>query len=177
MRNVTHGSEVAYLLINVDDIILTASSKDLLQRIIPSLHKEFDMTDPWGLLISFGIAVTLDSTSMFFSQNKYALELLDSAHMASCNLTRTSVDIKPNPCLDGIHVSDPTLYRSLKGDLQYLIFTHPRISYAVQHACLHMHDPREPRFAVVKRFLCYVVVTRDFGLQLYASSTVTCSIF
>ncbi|GJW66736.1 ribonuclease H-like domain-containing protein [Tanacetum coccineum] len=40
-----HGSEVAYLLIYVDDIVLTASSMDLLQRIISSLNKEFDMTD------------------------------------------------------------------------------------------------------------------------------------
>ncbi|GJT77619.1 ribonuclease H-like domain-containing protein [Tanacetum coccineum] len=39
------GSEVAYLLIYVDDIILTASSITLLQQIISSLHSEFDMTD------------------------------------------------------------------------------------------------------------------------------------
>ncbi|GJR03237.1 reverse transcriptase domain-containing protein [Tanacetum coccineum] len=81
--------------------------------------------------------------------------------MASCNLTRTPVDTKPNLGLDGVHVSDPTLYRSLKGDLQYLIFTRPHISYVVQHACLHMHDPREPRFAVVKRFLCYGPSTKS----------------
>ncbi|GJZ67908.1 ribonuclease H-like domain-containing protein [Tanacetum coccineum] len=40
-----HGAETAYLLIYVDDIMLTASSSGLLQRIISSLHKEFDMTD------------------------------------------------------------------------------------------------------------------------------------
>ncbi|GJW05530.1 ribonuclease H-like domain-containing protein [Tanacetum coccineum] len=39
------GSQVAYLLIYVDDIILTASSPALLQQIIDSLHNEFDMTD------------------------------------------------------------------------------------------------------------------------------------
>ncbi|GKD38301.1 ribonuclease H-like domain-containing protein [Tanacetum coccineum] len=39
------GSQVAYLLIYVDDIILTASSIALLHQIIASLHKEFDMTD------------------------------------------------------------------------------------------------------------------------------------
>nr|GEV29836.1 putative reverse transcriptase domain-containing protein [Tanacetum cinerariifolium] len=45
-----HGTKVAYLLIYVDDIVLAASSIALLQRIIFSLHKEFDMTD-WGILI------------------------------------------------------------------------------------------------------------------------------
>ncbi|GJR81071.1 ribonuclease H-like domain-containing protein [Tanacetum coccineum] len=35
----------AYLLIYVDDIVLTTSSTALLQKIIFSLHREFDMTD------------------------------------------------------------------------------------------------------------------------------------
>ncbi|GJX37518.1 ribonuclease H-like domain-containing protein [Tanacetum coccineum] len=53
-----HGSEVAYLLIYVDDIVLTASSTNLLQRIISSLHKEFDMTDLGVLNYFLGISVT-----------------------------------------------------------------------------------------------------------------------
>ncbi|GKG14472.1 ribonuclease H-like domain-containing protein, partial [Tanacetum coccineum] len=72
---------------------------------------------------------------------------------------------------DGDPVSDPTLYSSLAGALQYLTFTHPDITYAVQHVCLFMHDPREPHFAALKRILRYVRGTLDYGLQLYASPT------
>ncbi|GKF26930.1 ribonuclease H-like domain-containing protein [Tanacetum coccineum] len=68
-------------------------------------------------------------------------------------------------------VSDPTLYRSLAGGLQYQTFTRPDISYAVQQVCLYMHDPREPHFSALKRILRYVRGTLDFRLQLYASST------
>ncbi|GKD45176.1 ribonuclease H-like domain-containing protein [Tanacetum coccineum] len=39
------GTKTAYLLLYVDDIILTASSARLLQQIILSLHNEFAMTD------------------------------------------------------------------------------------------------------------------------------------
>ncbi|GKD57154.1 ribonuclease H-like domain-containing protein [Tanacetum coccineum] len=39
------GSDIAYLLLYVDDIILTASSAVLLQCIIDMLHSEFAMTD------------------------------------------------------------------------------------------------------------------------------------
>ncbi|GKC32009.1 ribonuclease H-like domain-containing protein [Tanacetum coccineum] len=39
------GSQVAYLLIYVDDIILTTSCPTLLQQIIGYLNNEFDMTD------------------------------------------------------------------------------------------------------------------------------------
>ncbi|GJR96462.1 ribonuclease H-like domain-containing protein [Tanacetum coccineum] len=166
-----HGSEVAYLLIYVDDIALTTSSTNLLQRIISSLHKEFDMTDLGALNYFLGISVTRDSTGMFLSQKKYALELLDRAHMANCNPTRTPVDTESKLGSDGDPISDPTLYRSLAGGLQYLTFTRPDISYAVQQVCLHMHDPREPHLAALKRVLRYVRGTLDFGLQLYASIT------
>ncbi|GKF18642.1 ribonuclease H-like domain-containing protein, partial [Tanacetum coccineum] len=73
---------------------------------------------------------------MFLSQKKYALELLDKAHMANCNPTRTPVDTKSKLGSDGDPISDPTLYRSLAGGLQYLTFTRPDISYAVQQVCL-----------------------------------------
>ncbi|GJX47632.1 ribonuclease H-like domain-containing protein, partial [Tanacetum coccineum] len=151
-----HGSEVAYLLIYVDDIVLTASSTDLLQRIISSLHKEFDMTDLGALNYFLGISVTHNSTGMFLSQKKYAKELHDRAHMASCNPIRTLVDTESKLGADGDLVSDPTLYRSLAGGLQYLTFTRPDISYVVQQVCLYIHDPREPYFSALKCILRYV---------------------
>ncbi|GJZ99349.1 retrotransposon protein, putative, ty1-copia subclass [Tanacetum coccineum] len=84
------GSQVAYLLKYVDDIILTASSLALLQQIIDSLHNEFDMTDLGALNYFLGISADRNSTGLFLYQ-KYALQLLECAHM------------------------DPTLYRSLAG--------------------------------------------------------------
>ncbi|GJR10209.1 ribonuclease H-like domain-containing protein [Tanacetum coccineum] len=164
-----NGSEVAYLLIYVDDIVLTASYTNLLRRIISSLYKEFDMTDLGALNYFLGISVTRDSTGMFLSQNKYALELLKRAYMANCNPTRTPVDTELGS--DGDPISDPTLYLSLAGGLQYFTFTRPDISYAMQQVFLHMHDPREPHLAALKRVLRYVRGTLDFGLQLYASIT------
>ncbi|GJY75004.1 ribonuclease H-like domain-containing protein [Tanacetum coccineum] len=91
--------------------------------------------------------------------------------MANCNLTRTLVDTESKLGSDGDPIFDPTLYRSHVGGLQYLTFTRPDISYVVQQVCLHMHDPREPHLAALKRVLRYVHGTLDFGLQLYASNT------
>ncbi|GJT61430.1 ribonuclease H-like domain-containing protein [Tanacetum coccineum] len=54
---------------------------------------------------------------------------------------------------------------------KYLTFTRPDISYAVQQVCLYMHDPREPHSSALKRILCYVRGTLDYGLQLFSSST------
>nr|GEW84168.1 hypothetical protein [Tanacetum cinerariifolium] len=107
------GSQVAYLLLHVDDIILTASSIILLQHLIDSLHHEFDMTDLGAFNYFLGISAVRHST----------------------------VDMESKLCPNGVPVQDPTLYRSLAGGLQNLTFTRPDLSSAVQQICLYMHDP------------------------------------
>ncbi|GJT44623.1 ribonuclease H-like domain-containing protein [Tanacetum coccineum] len=165
------GSQVAYLLIYVDDIILTASCPALLQQIIGSLNNEFDMTDLGALNYFLGISADRTPTGLFLSQKKYALQLLERAHMVTCNPSRTPVDTESKLGPEGAPVQDPTLYRSFAGGLKYLTFTRPDLSYAVQQICLYMHDPREPHLAALKRILRYVQGTLDLGLHLYASST------
>ncbi|GJY48354.1 ribonuclease H-like domain-containing protein [Tanacetum coccineum] len=113
----------------------------------------------------------IDSLGMFLSQKKYAVEILKRAGMVKCNPSRTPVDTESKLGDTGVVVSDPTLYQSLVGSLQYLTFTRLDISYAVQHVCLHMHDPREPHFSALKWILHYICDTLDYGLQLFSSST------
>nr|GEV33944.1 ribonuclease H-like domain-containing protein [Tanacetum cinerariifolium]GEV34221.1 ribonuclease H-like domain-containing protein [Tanacetum cinerariifolium] len=134
------GSDIAYLLVYVDDIVLIASS-------------------------------TRSKSGLFLSQSKFAEEILERAHMQHCNPCKTHVDTESKLGSDGDPVSDLTLYRSLAGVLQYLTFTRPDISYAVQQICLYMHDPRDPHFTALKRILRYVRETLDHGLQLHVSST------
>ncbi|GJU36598.1 ribonuclease H-like domain-containing protein [Tanacetum coccineum] len=91
--------------------------------------------------------------------------------MQNCNPCKTPVDTESKLGSDSDPVSDPILYRSLAGALQYLTFTRPDLSYVVQHVCLYMHDPRDPHFIALKRILRYVRGTLDYGLQLHVSST------
>ncbi|GJY33638.1 ribonuclease H-like domain-containing protein, partial [Tanacetum coccineum] len=67
---------------------------------------------------------------LFLSQKKYALQLLERAHMVNCNPSRTPVETDSKLGPNGVPVQDPTLYRSLAGGLQYLTFTRPDLSYA-----------------------------------------------
>ncbi|GKF30873.1 ribonuclease H-like domain-containing protein, partial [Tanacetum coccineum] len=138
---------------------------------IASLNNEFDMTDLKALNYFLGISTDRTSISLFLSQKKYALQLLERAHMVNCNPSQTQVDTYSKLGLEGVPVQDPTLYRSLAGGLQYRTFTRPDLSYAVHQICLYMHDPRELHFATLKRILRYVRGTVDFGLQLYVSTT------
>ncbi|GKC73228.1 ribonuclease H-like domain-containing protein, partial [Tanacetum coccineum] len=87
------------------------------------------------------ISVTRDSSGLFLSQKKYAVEILERAHMVDRNPCRTPVDTESKLGVDG----DPV--------------------------CLYMHDPREPHFSALKRIMRYVQGTLDYGLQLFSSST------
>nr|GEY15445.1 ribonuclease H-like domain-containing protein [Tanacetum cinerariifolium] len=92
-------------------------------KFISSLHQEFSKTDLGSLNYFLGLSVTHDSSGMFLSQRKYATEILERAHMVSCNFSRIPVDAE-----------------SKMGDDSDLV-------------CLYMHDPREPHFSVLKRIL------------------------
>ncbi|GKD50046.1 ribonuclease H-like domain-containing protein [Tanacetum coccineum] len=118
-----------------------------------------------------GISVNRNASGMFLSQQKYATKVLDRAGMLNCKPCRTPVDTDSKLSTDGAPISDSTLYRSLAGALQYLTFTRPDISYAVQQVYLFMHDPREPHLSALKRILRYVCGTLSYGLQLYSSTT------
>ena len=166
----THGTDMAYLLLYVDDIILTASSHHLLQHIIGSLQQEFAMTDLGNLHYFLGVSAERSPTGLFLSQAKYAAEILVKANMSSCNPCQTPLEVHSKlSSQDGPPVADPTLYRSLAGALQYLTLTRPDIAHAVQQVCLYMHDPRESHFALIKRILRYIKGTMDYGLALSRS--------
>ncbi|GKC41382.1 ribonuclease H-like domain-containing protein [Tanacetum coccineum] len=98
--------------------------------IIRSLHQEFAMTDLGPLNYFLGISVTRDSSGLFLSQKKYAVEILEKVHMVNCNPSQTPVDTESKLGVDGDPVSGSTLYQSLACSLQYLTFTRPDISYA-----------------------------------------------
>ncbi|XP_051228862.1 uncharacterized mitochondrial protein AtMg00810-like [Lolium perenne] len=148
---------MAYLLLYVDDIIVTASSTAFLQHLLDRLHSEFAMTDLGDLHFFLGIAVSRSSDGLFLSHP-----------------VPTQVDTQSKlSATEGDLVPDATEYRSLAGALQYLTLTRPDISYAVQQVCLHMHAPRMSHLALVKRVLRYLHGTMDFVLHLHASSSTT----
>ena len=62
--------------------------------------------------------------------------------------------------------SDPQLYCSIVGALQYATVTHPEISYSVNKCCQFMHNPAEVHWKAVEQVLCYLAGTLSSGLVL-----------
>ncbi|CAA7057552.1 unnamed protein product [Microthlaspi erraticum] len=165
------GTEIAYLLLYVDDIILTASTTSLLRSIISSLKSEFPMSDLGFLHYFLGIVVRRDKNGLFLDQRNYAADILHRANMSNCKPCRTPVDTSAKLCADiGKPVDNPTLYRSLAGALQYLTFTRPDIAYAVHQICLYMHAPRN---LISLRSNVFCVTSKVQSLKDYKSNTTT----
>lgn len=143
----TSGQTMAYLLLYVDDIILTASFSSALA------------------------SVSCSFSELFLSQRKYLTEILQGAHMADCNPCNMLVDTLTKLYLtSGPPIADPTLYRSLAGARQYLTFPILDISYVVKWICLFMHDPLAPHFAALKHILRYLRGTLDHSHNVCSAS-------
>lgn len=112
------GSTMAYILLYVDDIILTASTPALVQKIVDALSASLDISDLGRLHHFLGIGVTYNDTGLFLSQHNYVADILHRASMTNCKPSTTPVDTKSKLAVDeGPRVADPTLYRSLAGAL------------------------------------------------------------
>nr|XP_020177285.1 uncharacterized mitochondrial protein AtMg00810-like [Aegilops tauschii subsp. strangulata] len=90
--------------------------------------------------------------------------------MLQCKPVSTPVDTRCKLSADaGPPVDDASDYRSIVGALQYLTMMRPDLAYAVQQACMSMHDPREQHLALVKRILRYVRGSHTHGLHIARS--------
>jgi hypothetical protein len=159
-----HGDDTIYLLLYVD-VVLTTSTADLLQHTIVALQREFRMKDLGPLHHFLGITVERRPQGLFLHQRRYAIDILERADMSNCKPCSAPVDTQAKLSEDDRPpVGNATSYRSLTDALQYLTFSRPDITYIVQQVCLHMHTLREPHLTSLKRILCYLRGSLDYGL-------------
>jgi histone deacetylase 1/2 len=164
----TKEKQVVYLLVYVDDLIITGSSTTLVQTLVQKLDSAFSLKQLGDLDYFLGIEVkNLSDGSLLLTQSKYLKDLLIKTNMldckpiatpmmSSCKLSKTGSD----------NVTDATLYRSVVGYLQYATITRPEISFVVNKVCQFMSAPLESHWTAVKRILRYLKGTINFGLKL-----------
>jgi hypothetical protein len=74
-----HDGATAYLVVYVDDIILTASAPDLLSRVVNKLSNEFSIKDLGDLRFFLGVQVSRHTSGFFLNQAQYAEDVLERA--------------------------------------------------------------------------------------------------
>lgn len=111
--NLLAGDRITYLLLYVDDIILTISSS-LREKLISELKTKFPMSNLGSLNYFLRIGIILTPSYLLLTQKKYAQKFLECASMGNCKPTATPMDTKFKLSADsGPPVRDPTSYHSL----------------------------------------------------------------
>ncbi|XP_073266434.1 uncharacterized protein [Populus alba] len=126
------GHDLIYLLVYVDDLLLTGNNSTLLRHLITLLNSEFKIRDLGSVHYFLGIEVTKTVMGLMLSQHKYTLDIIQKAGMSSCKAVDTLASSSSKLLLSSdTQYFDPTRYRQIVGALQYLTFTRPNICYAV----------------------------------------------
>jgi len=166
-----HSTMFIFVLIYVDDIMVTSNANTVINTLISYLDFEFAIKDLGELSYFLGIQVTKTENGLHLHQGKYVVDLLHRMKM-------TGAKLAPTPYISGAKLSkfsgdpltDPTEYRSMVGALQYLTLTRPDISYNVNQLCQFLHCPTNIHLTAAKRVLKYLKGTLQFGLQFNKGS-------
>jgi hypothetical protein len=160
-----HGSTVLYLLLYVDDIIITGNLPTAVTELITNLASVFELKDLGPLKYFLGLQIDYKSSGFFVHQSKYALDVLSRHNMTTCKPCTSPFVSCSKVSSDVVEfLLDPTPYRSLVGALQYLTFTRPDLSFAVNSFCQHMQNPTSAHMIAAKRVLHYVRGTLSHGI-------------
>ncbi|KAK0605807.1 hypothetical protein LWI29_030936 [Acer saccharum] len=160
-----------YLLVYVDDIIVTGSSDLKVRQFIATLAQRFSLKDLGPISYFLGVEATATSRGLFLSQQKYIRDLLTKTNMLDSNPVSTPLSATESLKLaDGSSLTDATQYRQVVGSLQYLSLTRPDVSFAVNKLSQFMHRPTTTHWNAVKRVLRYLKGSQYHGLLIHRKS-------
>ena len=159
------SGQCIYLVVYVDDIVITGSDQDGIQKLKQHLFTHFQTKDLGKLKYFLGIEIAQSSSGVVLSQRKYALDILEETDMLDCKPVDTLMD--PNVKLvpgQGESFGDPGRYRRLVGKLNYLTITRPDISFPVSVVSQFLQSPCDSHWDAVIRILRYIKSTPGQGV-------------
>lgn len=177
------GGVRVFLLVYVDDIVITTSSSSMAEKMISQLSKEFSVKDLGPLSFFLGIHATKSKDGVLLSQQQYASNLLSDKGLG--NLKPTSTPMEPKidltqasgTTLNGDESHETTRYCRILGSLQYLTTTRPDIAFAVSKLSQFFTNPNSCQWQALQRVLRYVSGQPFLGLLLRPSTSTTVEVF
>lgn len=168
------GSEVLYVLVYVDDMLITGNAKPAIAHLIATLNSRFSLKDMGEAKYFLGIELSRNSTGMHLRQQKYISDLLQKTNMSTAKPVSTPMSPTPKLSLkSGTRLENPSEYRATMGSLQYLSFTRPDIAFAVNKLSQYMHCPTDLHWIAAKRILRFLAGTQTHGIYFRRGTLLT----
>lgn len=112
------GNIISYLLVYVNDFVLTDNNNSFLDKFVSALSNRFSIKDLGSLHHFLGVEVIPVSTGLFLSQHRHIHDLLQQFHMDGAKEVTTPLNSSVTLTLhDGSPSTDPTPYHQLVGSL------------------------------------------------------------
>jgi hypothetical protein len=129
------GKVTIFLLIYVDDIIVTGSSSEVVTSLLSDLRSDFALKDLGDLHYFLGIEVKkVKDGGILLTQMKYVADILAKVGMSKCKKVGTPLPMSEQYSAyigTPLDIKEDTRYRSIVGALQYLTLTRPDIYFLV----------------------------------------------
>ncbi|KAE8709887.1 Tubulin beta-2 chain [Hibiscus syriacus] len=174
LQKLKDGSFI-YLLLYVDDMLITSKSQKEIEKLKAQLNQEFEIKDLGETKKILGMEISKDRQrgELCLTQKQYLRKVLQCFGMNE-NTKHISIPLASHLKLSS--QSSPKTneereymakvpYANAAGSLMYvMVCTRPDISQAVGVMSRYMHDPGEGHWQVVKWILRYLQQTVDVGL-------------
>ena len=168
----SRGSNITYVLLYVDDILVTDNDSTLVSQVLAAFADRFSIKDLVDLHYFLGIEATCTPRGLHLMQRKYITDLLHKNNMTDAKPVSTPMQTTPKLTLgSGAPLQDGSQYRSLVRSFQYLAFTRPDISYAVNRLSQFMHKPTVDHWQAAKCVLRYLAGTSSHGIFIHKNSS------
>ncbi|KAJ1695606.1 hypothetical protein LUZ63_012304 [Rhynchospora breviuscula] len=162
---------IIYILVYVDDILITGNNDNAITELMQSLHNHFALKNLGSLNYFLGIEAKTTSTGVHLTQTRYLSNILQRANMHTAKPCSTPISTGVQPSkYSGTAMENPQLYRSVVGALQYATITRPDLTFAVNKVSQFMASPTDIHWQLVKRIMRYIRGTLTHGLHFKASA-------
>ena len=167
------------LAIYVDDIVIAASTMELVNGVKDAFRSKYKMKDLGELEYVLGVQVDQNAGTIKLSQKRYIQDMLESFGMSDCNGSITplspSLYLSKQDCPstdEDKRYMEQFRYREAVGSLLRLANgTRPDIAYAVAQVAKFMSNPGKPHWAAIKSIMRYMKGTMDLGITYSRESS------
>ena len=174
-HEIINSGGALYLLLYVDDILITGKNISHIEKLKNLLNREFKMKDLGSVKRILGIEIVRDRAAgtLFLSQSRYISKVLERFYMMDSKPVLTplgaqfklSDDMSPTSDVEEVQIADIPYSQAVISLMYAMVCTIADIAYAVSVVSRFMSNPGKLHWDAMKWVMRYLKGTLDHGMM------------